>query len=322
MTFKRTAFTLSLFLLAMQAYAQDEATITVYPTNPEPNQEVILTLVSYTFDVNLATITWKSKGSVLLSGIGAKQLKITSGNIGTENTITYLAESAQGNVVTGSITVSPQFVDLVYESPESHVPPFYEGRSLPGEGTRIKAIAFPSISDNGVRVPVSNLSFSWYINGEFYLTTSGTAGSSASIPLDYLTTGTDIKVIVRSPLGNTAEKTITVYPINPTPLLYAYNDILGADYSRAYTGRIELVKDVTLLLEPYYLSTKGSLEKTATYSWFIDGLPVSPQEKDMLTLRPKPDTYGARMLSIVVENTKRILQKAELNAEIIFDTRQ
>lgn len=321
MTLKRAVFALSIFCAALYAHAQVDADITVFPKNPEPFQEVSLMLVSYTFDVNLAKITWKSKNTTLLSGVGAKQLKIQTGGVGTENTITYLAESAQGDVITGSITISPQFVDLMYESPESHVPPFYEGRSLPSEGAKIKVITLPSISDKGKLVPVSNLSFSWYINGEFYQTTSGAAGSFASIPLDYLTTGTDIKVIARSPLGNTAEKTVTVYPSKPSPVFYAYDDILGADYSHAYAGRIELSKDITLLLEPYYLSSRGTLEKTALYSWFVDGLPVTPQEKDMLTLRPKPGVFGSRTLAVVVENTKRILQKAELNAEIIFDTR-
>lgn len=323
MTFsKRVLFAASVFFTALHAFAQVDAEISMTPKNPEPNQEVTLTLISYTFDINVAKITWKSKETVLLTGLGAKQLKVTSGNIGTENVITYLAESARGEVVTGSITLSPQFVDLMYESPESYVPPFYEGRSLPSEGARVRVIALPSLTDKGKLIPTSNLSFSWYINGEFYQTTAGSAGSSASIPLDYLTTGTIVKVMVRSPLGSVAEKTITIYPVQPSPLFYSYDEILGGDYSRAYTGRIELSKDITLLLEPFHLSAKGTLDKSTKYSWFVDGLPVAPQEKNMLSLKPKPDVYGSRRLSVIVENTKRILQKAQLDAEVIFDTRQ
>lgn len=321
-TVKRFFISFALMAVALHASAQLESTISVFPKNPEPFQEVSLLLTSYSYDVNVATITWKRGSTVLLSGVGAKQLKLRTGNIGEEISITYLAETVAGEVITGSITISPQFVNLIYESPESYTPPFYEGRTLPAEGARIRVTALASMSEGKKLVPISNLSFSWYINDEFYQTTAGIAGSSASIPLDYLTTATDIKVMVRSPRGNVAEKTISIYPAQPLPLIYAYNDILGADYSRAYTGRMELAKDITLKLEPYYLSTRGNLSKSAQYSWYLDGLPISPQEKDVLALKPKDNSYGARNLSIIIENTKRVLQKAQLDMEIVFDTRQ
>lgn len=303
------------------AHAQIEAEVAVFPRNPEPNQEVTLTLGSYTFDVNLATITWKNGATTLLSGLGAKQLKVLSGSVGQQTTITYLAETSAGEAVTGSITISPQFVDLIYEATESYVPPFYEGRSLPSEGSKVRVNALPTISDSGKVVPVSNLSFSWYINGEFYRTAAGTAGVVSSIPLDYLSTATDIKVMVRSPLGNVAEKTVSVYPVMPLPTLYAYDDVLGSLDMRAFTGRIELARDITLIVEPYFLSARGALGKTVKYSWYMDGLPVTPQDENLLTLRPKENSYGAKTLTIIVENTKRILQKAEVVAEIVFDTR-
>lgn len=321
-TLKRFLIAATTALVTLHAYAQVESSISMFPKNPEPFQEVTLVLTSYSYDVNLAKITWKAGKSVLLSGVGAKQLKLRAGGLGEETTISYIAETAAGEVVTGSITVSPQFVDLIYESPESYTPPFYEGRTLPSEGARVRVTALPSISEGGRLIPISNLSFSWYINGEFYQTTAGRAGSSASIPLDYLTTATDIQVTIRSPRGNVSEKTISVYPVQPLPLLYAYDELLGTNYSHAYAGRMELSSDVTLKLEPYYLSTNGTLSKTVQYSWYIDGLPISPQEKDLLTLKPKENSYGARKLSVIIENTKRILQKAQMDMEIVFDTRQ
>lgn len=313
-------FIVSLFL-PCAAFAQAEASLSLTPENPAPHENVVVTLVSYSFDVNVAMITWSVNGKTLLSGLGKKSITLPVGEVGQEIPLIVRADLADGSSVTQKITISPQSVDLIYEGKESYVPPFYEGRSLAAEGSTVKIVALPTIAEFGKKVPESNLSYNWYVNDEYKPGSSGVGRSSFQIPLDYLSESTDVRLLVRSPLGNTAEKTISVYPHDVMPLLYRYDDLLGADFSRAFEKRLELSEDITLSFEPFFLSTR-KMESTASYEWYLDGLPITPQEKTVLSLRPKADSYGSRMLTITAEQTRRRLQKVETSLEVIFDTRK
>lgn len=322
MPLKRIFFSLLFLLVPLYASAVQDVTLTLSPTNPAPYQEVSVTLSSYTFDPNTAMITWKNGNTTLLSGIGAKKLSIVMGASGQSVPLSYKAVLADGSTYTGALALSPQSVDMVYESKESYVPPFYEGRALPGEGAVVRVAALPSISEGVTRVPSNSLSYSWYVNGEYLDQASGIGRSVATIALDYLTNATEVRVLVRSPLGNTAEKTILIPPHAVMPLVYPYDELLGTNLVHAFFRRMELTGDITLSLEPYYLSTNNGLNDSSTYNWYLDGLPITPIEKTTISFKPKADSSGTRTLSITVENTKRRLQKAETTLEILFDTRK
>lgn len=318
--FKRLLILLAT-LLPLHVYAALDATLTVTPTYPSAYQKVVLTLSSYSFDVNVATITWSSQGKTLLSGFGQKQLSLTVGNVGQIIPISYKAVTANGDTITGSISLTPQSVDLMYESKESYVPPFYGGKALPGEGANLRVIAFPAIYESGARLSPSGLSYSWYINGEYAERISGAGRQSAIIPMKVLTDSTEIKVMIRSPRGNVAERTITVYPNEALPILYPYDEVLGVDYTKPFMRRMELARDTTVSLEPFYFSSKAGLDATATYAWYLDGLPITPQEKTLISLRPSGNSFGTKKLSVLLENSKRLLQKSRADIEVIFDAR-
>lgn len=309
------------FLLPFTVFAQAEASLSLTPENPVPNEDVVVTLVSYSFDVNVAMITWSVNGKTLLSGLGKKSITLPVGEVGQDIPLTVQATTADGSSVAQRITISPQSIDLIYESIESYVPPFYPGRSLAAEGSNVRIVALPTVAEFGKKVPDANLSYSWYVNDEYKSGSSGVGKSSFVIPLDYLSDSTYVRVLVRSPLGNTAEKSISVYPHKVMPLLYKYDSLLGVDLSRTFEKRLELSKEITLSLEPFFLSTR-KMESTASYEWYLDGLPVTPEEKTFLSLRPKENSYGSRTLTLTVAQAKRKLQEAQNSLEVVFDTRK
>lgn len=312
---------LVLVFAPLVASAQVSASLNLTPKSPAPYENVTLTLGSYSFDINTAMITWKVSGKTTLSGMGKKSLTLSLGGVGQEVPVTVQATTADGTSVTQSITVSPQSVDLLYEGVESYVPPFYEGRSLAAEGAMVRVVALPTMAERGEKVPTSGLSYSWYVNDSFVDNVSGFGRSNVKLALDSLSDSTKVRVLVRTPLGNTAEKELTIYPHAVLPFLYKYDELLGTDFSRNLLKRLELSSDITLSLEPFFLSTRR-MESTAKYEWFIDGLPVTPQEKTVLSLRPKENSYGSRYLTVALEQTKRMAQKAETTLQVIFDTRK
>lgn len=302
-------------------YAEEDASITLSPKNPEPNSPVTITLVSYVFDVNTALITWSSNGKTILKGLGEKKVTIKTGNTGTQTKVHLTAVTANNVVTNLDVVVTPASVTLLYETPEAYVPPFYEGRSLPGEGAFVRFVAIPNISENGDIVSASSLAYSWYVNDTFMDDYSGAGKSAAIFNLDIFETFTRVKVVVRSPRGVFAEKYIDVYPHEIVPLLYSYDQLLGINYSEAYTKRIQAVKDFTLALEPYFLSLRGDLESTSAFTWNIDGVPSTPLGGRILALKPKENSYGTKNLDIHISNSKRRLQKADTSTSLIFDTR-
>lgn len=309
-------------MLPLVSFSAIDGTIILNPKNPEPYSPIKLTLTSYSFNVNTANITWSSKNKKILSGLGEKSLNLRTGGVGEEISIDVIAETADGSIFEASIVVVPASVDILFETPESNVPLFYEGRSLPGEGARVKFTAMPSMSENGIAVPKNNLSYSWYLNDTYAENASGAGKQTATFNLEYLTESTSVKVKVSSPSSLTAEKEITIYPHDVLPLLYTYDDVLGINYGRSLEKRFETRKDFTLALEPYFLSTGGSLGQSASYLWLLDGLPITPLGGILLSLNPKKDSFGSRFLSIEIENSKRRLQKAKTTLDIVFDTRK
>ncbi len=301
-------------------FAQISSTINLEPRNPEPKSIVVLTLESYAFDVNTAIITWKANGKTVLQGQGEKSLSLKTGSVGESSKIGVTAELADGSFVEQSISVTPSSITLLFESPNSYVPLLYEGRSLPGEGALVRVSALPSISDNGVPVPPSSLSYTWYINDTVLKAASGAGKQSASIRLDYFKTKTEVKVIARSPLGNSGEKTLTLYPHKVMPLIYTYDSILGSNFANLIGKRFEATEDFTFSLEPFYVSDEQ--QKPASFVWYLDGLPSTPLGGRLLSLHPKENSYGSKILTIDVFGSDKRLQKGSSRTELIFDTRK
>lgn len=316
-----TLITLS-FVNPLHSFAKGEAALTLFPKNPTPYTPVTITLVSYLFNVNTATIIWSVNGTEYKRGLGEKSITLKTGEAGSEIDVHVKAETAVGDRYELDLAVIPESVDIMYETPESYTPLFYEGLPLPGEGALVKFVAMPNITENGEKVPASSLAYSWYVSGEFVDKLSGVGKQSALIELDFLRSFTTVKVVVRGPYGTSAEKSIDVYPNEVLPLFYTYDDILGINRTSLISRRFETTKDFTLSLEPFFLSSKNQMKETASYDWLLDGLPVTPLGGTLLSMKPKENSYGSKKLSVTVANKKRRLQKTTTELGIIFDTRK
>lgn len=312
-----------LFVLSpAELFAEEDMTIDILPKNPTPFTPVKATLTSYLFNVNTSYITWTVNGKIVLKGLGEKKLTIQTSSAGEKIPVHVTAISASNVINEADLVISPQSVDIIYETPESYTPLFYEGRSLPSEGAYVKFVAMPNISENNMKISPSSLSYSWYVNDELLDDASGINKQAAYIPLDILSNYTTIKVVVFGPFGTKAENSIEIYPHNVLPLLYPYDDIFGTIRTNLLGRRVEKTSDFTVTLEPLFLSSKGLLGDTAFYTWTLDGLPSTPLGGKTLTFHPKENSFGSRNLSIEIGNTKRKLQKTVVTTSLVFDTRK
>lgn len=304
-----------------QAIAATDISLTIFPETPAPYSDVRITLQSYMVDVNTASITWYVRGVEFTSGFGEKSITVATGGIGSTLPVRARITLDTGDIYETNITISPQSIDMVWESVESYTPPFYEGKALPGEGSVVKVTVLPTIYNGTSIVSPNSLSYAWYLNGQFIENVSGAKKQSALIPLSVLEENATVRVRVTVQGGLVIEKTLVIYPHEIMPLLYPHDATLGANFARSFSQRIEIVSDTIFSLHPYYLSTRNGLDGASSYTWFLDGLPVTPEEKTILAVRPRENSQGTRRLLITIENLKRKLQKAELSSEILFDTR-
>lgn len=320
---KKTLLYLILFLsitsTSLFVSAQMSATISVSPKNPSPRSSVTLLFESYSVNINTAIITWKVDGKVVLQGQGESRLPLRMGDIGESYVVTAMSESADGSKLEQSITITPTSVTLIYEAPQSYVPLLYKGRSLPANGALVKVTALPALSDKGLPLSPTNLSYTWYVNDTVLTTSSGLGKQSATFRLDYLRNTSDIRVVVRSPLGISGEGNLSLSPHPVMPVLYTHDPILGPNFSKAIQRRFEAVEDFTLQLEPYYISMEG---KGPTFVWYLDGMPSTPLGGRQLSLRPPENNYGSKMLRISVSSLPRKIQEGEIQTELIYDTRK
>lgn len=302
------------------AFAKSDLRIVLNPKNPNPHEKVTLTIESYSFDVNTSLVTWYVSGKQVSSGVGNKSMTVTVGGAGGASMVTALVKTPEGELVESKINITPQSISIIWESFESYVPPFYEGKALPAEGARIRVTALPTLLENGNNISPGVLSYSWYVNGDLVEESSGYGKQSAVISLDYLSSVTNVRVLVKSVSGITAEKTTSIYPRDILPVFYSYDEILGIRRDSQIKGRLETTRDFILSLSPYYLSTKG-LESSLSYIWLLDGAPITPEERNLLAFRPQENSFGTKTLSVIISNTKKRLQKTQANLEILFDTR-
>ena len=296
-------------------------TLIMKPENPGPYEDVEITFKTYSFDVDNALLTWSVDKKIILSGKGEKTLKIKTGAIGTTIPLIVNVITATGEESNTALTLSPQAVDLTWETTESYTPPFYEGRSLPGENSEVRVIANPIFSENGKLIPASELSYAWYVNDSFRAAASGRGKNVMKMRLDYLSNENIIKVIARSENGGIAEKRTTIIPNGIDTIFYLNDPIYGLDLAHGIRKRFETTKEFTLVVAPYFLSNKNGLEPEINYNWSLDGLPFTPEENAVVSFSPKKGVYGSKTLSISIKNTKRMLQTTEEKLELIFDTR-
>ena len=166
----RTAIALlsaALILVALPAFAQvnfggtSALTIVADPAHPGPDSVVKLTVQSPLLDLQDSDVEWSVGGKPAGSGLS---VSITLGNLGQETDVSVSVSGVSGNDST-QLAILPTSIDLLWEA-DSYVPPFYKGRAVPTSGSIIRVLAIPHFAEaGGSQIPVSNIDFTWKLNG-------------------------------------------------------------------------------------------------------------------------------------------------------------
>ncbi len=303
----------SLLFITKTSFAQilpEDISISLYPNNPKPGQIVSATVESFGVDLSRTSISWYYGDKLIASGTGKTEVKITSPGFGQKLPLLVRVFGGSINSET-SIVISSSELDVIWEAVDSYTHPFYKGKSLASVGSKIKAVAMPSVGG------LKNLSYSWSHNGTVLKGLSGTNKDSITIKTDALSGNESFSVNVS---GGTfeGENSVSLTLRYPDVVLYPKSNGF-IDYANGFSSLIPLnTEGVTLRAEPYNINVNKSILGSLDIKFNIEGQifegEILPQELPIA----KPDNSGQSSLEISVSSIKEKLQTIKKTFTLSF----
>lgn len=293
---------------------------TVVPADPGPREDVSIRIKSYSLDLNNATISWFINETLQSQGIGQTSFSFTTGNLGSASVVDIVVETA-GEVKAEQVIIRPADLDLLWQA-HSFTHPFYSGRALPAIGGLISVAAIPNfVDESGARIPSSELSYTWSVDGSVVERVSGrgrsTITASQTKPTDRLV----VSVRAETPSGLLSKETRLVIPIvSPEIVLYENNPLLGPLFNTAITNTFSLRETETRFIAyPFFMSLSNRNDEHITYTWQLDNTPIElGDDRGSITVRQSGSEVGEAAIGVVVENTRDIFQKGNAAFSILF----
>lgn len=297
--------------------------MTMIPENPEPFQNVTLTLKSSTYDLDRLKITWSIDGVDKRTEIGLKNFSTVAGKGGQKTTVKAVIASDNELPPKGiEAFFIPSLVDLIYES-SSYTPPFYKGKALnPGQGT-VTITAIPElIKNDGTKIPTQNIIYRWKKDGEVIQSASGYGKNTFSFTGTLPVRDSTIEVNASSVAGDIyAAKSIKVKGSSPEIIFYEDNLLFGALFNRAIKDTVKMNSDeFSVLAVPYFFSVGYSNSPDLNYKWNIDGKTVENQSpKNSFTTRIEKAGTGSNKIGLEIANINRIFQNSNNGYYLNFE---
>lgn len=319
--------TLLLIVAPLISFAQDYPTasyleMSIKPENPEPMQNVQISIKSYTYDLDRSQITWIINGVEKRTETGLKDLNISSGKNGQKTTIKVRVVTQNGEETEIEAFFIPSVVDLIYET-LAYTPPFYKGRALnPNQGVVLVTAIPELIKPTGEKVSAQNVIYSWKKNGKVQQSDSGIGKNVFVFNGDVPIRDTAIEVTASSLDGDiTASKEINIKNYSPKIVFYENNPIYGIMLNKAINNTVRMLSDeFSLVAIPYHFSIGYANSPDIDYTWNMNGKTVGNQTfKNTFTARIEGDTAGTASIGLKISNNTRIFQFTEDKFNINFN---
>lgn len=290
-----------------------ELTIDLQPEFPQPGEPVTAKLNDYGGGNFGSAITWVLDGEVIPEAENQRQTTITAGEAGLAQKIEVVLNKPQGGKEVIDATIYPIYLDIVIE-PQTRVPDFYLGRSLPSIGSIVNATAL--ISDKEFRS--SDLIYTWKVNQQVLEggPIRGRNQVSFTVPrgdemiLTLQVNELNGKVIAR--------RSFIIPSVAPQIYFYEVSSLFGIS-KKVISNNLTLLGDsVIVRAEPYYLDSRV-YNNPDVKIWKINGLETTntggnPYEVTLQKVGPQ----GLSTLLFHVRDTKEILQGAQSSIQINF----
>src|SRR3989344_139001 len=308
------------FPLTTGAVSPSSISINVAPANPAPNEDVTITLGSYSSNLDGATISWSVNGKTAVSDVGLKSWRARAPAAGAETRIVAKIPLPDGNIEK-AVLLRPTVLTLLWQADDSYVPPFYRGKTLPIAESSIKIVALPEIKSGSGNVDPKNLVYAWRKNYSNDPSASGYGKNYYLQINDYLDDRNHLSVTVSTTdqKYSSAEE-ITLGTFQPKMLFYKNDPELGTLWENALQNGHRIIGEEILEAAPYFISPGDIRIPSFTWAWSINSTYVSVAgiRKNVLPLKADSGSSGTSKIKLEVGNKYKLLTNLSKEISVEF----
>lgn len=300
----------------------DSINITTIPAFPKENDDVLIRIENFSYDLNSSEIIWALNGVIKEKGIGKKDFSFKTGKIGSVSLIKIIAKTKDGKNMEKSLVIRPAGVDMFWQA-DSYTPPFYKGKALYSYQSSITVVAIPNIvNSDGAKINPSSLIYKWTKDSKVLGGVSGYGKNYFSFTKSILSNSPEIEVeVMTSDKKIKASGSIVLDPIETKVLMYENSPLYGIIYEKAAINDFIMNgNEITLVAIPYFFSTDETSRQKIKYDWSMNGQNINNKQSDrQATFRNTGGGKGAARISVDLRNDERELQSAGASVVLNFE---
>jgi len=310
-----------LFTQKVNAASPSSISVSISPENPEPFENVDISLSSFANNLDTVFISWSINGKTVLSGIGKKSFSLSAPSANNEINVLVKITLPDGDVEL-SLLVKPTSTVMLWEADDSYTPPFYKGKALPSPDSSIKIVAMPEIRNGNNLVDPKNMSYSWKIDYNNDQNASGFGKNFYTYRNDYLEEISEVSVnVLTVDQKYTASGNVSVRSSNPKILFYARNPKMGTLWNNALQNNYKIKEGEVIEASPYFMSPENIVSSPSLiWSWYVNNeqvaLPIFT--KNIIPIKPVSGASGTAKIGLTIENRYKIFQSTNNEIDIQF----
>ena len=285
------------------------------PKTPGENEEVTVTLDSFSTDLNSAEIIWYQEKDPIKQGVGEKSIKVRTGEFGQVINLTAVIISNLGVKKEKKITITPSEIDMLWEA-QTYTPPFYKGKAIPTFKSLVKVTAIPRYGKASSEP--RQFMYSWKYNRTLTVG-QGLGRNSALIKMGYADTPVPVSVDVSLPGDEWAgQRTDNIRGGEAVVRFYEQAPLLGINFNKALGKEVTgSGNQFTIKAVPYFFSKEDVDEGVLIYTWRLGNSNVVPGLDPTLLLVSKKGTDEEQLraqqfkATLRVQTTRHLLQDGQ-----------
>jgi len=308
------------FPLTTGAVSPSSISINVAPANPAPNEDVTITLGSYSSNLDGATISWSVNGKTAVSDVGLKSFRAKAPAAGAETRIVAKITLPDGNIEK-AVLLRPTVLTLLWQADDSYVPPFYKGKALPIAESSVKIVALPEIKSGSGNANPKNLIYAWRKNYSNDPSASGYGKNYYLLATDYLDDRNNISVTVSTTDSKySSAANINLNTFEPKMLFYRNDPELGTIWEHALQNGHKIEGEEIIEAAPYFISPGNLRIPSLTWAWSINSTYVSVAgiRKNVLPLKADSGSSGTSKIKLEVGNKYKLLTNLSKEISVEF----
>src|SRR3989338_764728 len=302
------------FFLPTMTFAVGPINVRPIPSVPGPEMRVTVRVESFVYDIKAATIAWLLNGELVLEGRGATEYKFTTGKSGEESLFEVIITTPDGKNFKETLALRPASVDILWQA-ETYTPPFYKGKALPSQGSKIRAVAVPQFGDPQL------LQYKWTANQSTGLA-QGTGVSSAVMEAGRAGIPIALGVEVSSQTtSHKAARTVPIPSVAPEVAFYEDSPLYGIRFENVLSGTVMTAgPEYRILGVPYFFTKLDRDYGNLLYQWNINNrsVRIDGAQENLTVLKGEATGDTQHRIVLKIQNTKRPVKRSTQGFDILF----